>query len=848
MPPTINQPFQPTPIAPAAQPQATPQTASPQNLALLGALGTPGVPSQSMPTTTAPVTPPAQALSQPSAQPPAQAPTQSPTPQQMSVDDFANSIKQKYPQYQSLDNQTLAQKIIAKYPQYASQVNMQTPGTSGPPGYFSRLGSSLVNGSVGQETIGLGKGVLGTLSGISSMGQNALSGITNLASHAFGGGNISTTPTANQTFGAALAPQGLGQQVGNAEEKLGELVSPTGDISAAKDVIGATDLGDLASKIPGIGGALENGINTAKDAIQSIPYAGKAVSYVAQKTLNAIPEAAFGTTYGLTQGENPGQAVKQGGVFGALSGLGEVAGDTFNAIKGGVVDNINKALGATGKMSVQQALDRVPKALNAFETMANMADDITVKTPEGVEKTWEPAKDGFYEALQGLQQTKQNVFDAYTELAKNAGSQGAVMTGEDLGKVMNQIGAEGEDATSAFKSKAGSLINDLKDNFGSYDNQGNFTGFKDVELPRIQNFIQKINTDVNPLSDKAGAAVSDTASKALRNIMDSKIEDASFLNDIQNKQLPSVGGAETDPGKYQALRNTYSDLKSVENDMVNQLKKSYRGVGGRVGQYVEGFGSLDTILGALSHNPVEAARGVGMAGIGKLMNYLRDPEVGLQNAFEQIQDRGVGPLQNRILGGGEAEGTTASPVAPKTPPTNPIADQATGLTKANGGVTINMKGEMPTDGYAVGTGKQYEQIVPENQYSPATTAKYMTDHAGVLNQPGNHLGMWVDNGKVYYDVSTVHPDPVQASKAAKNIGEEGIYDLKNGTTIGKADYEKIISDAEAQPRGNARSVRPTGSQDTSGQEATGRTGKVKTSKSPVIGSGVGIGLKVKPTL
>lgn len=42
----------------------------------------------------------------------------------LSVQDFAAKIKQKYPQYSSLDDQTLTQKIVDKYPQYKEQVDI----------------------------------------------------------------------------------------------------------------------------------------------------------------------------------------------------------------------------------------------------------------------------------------------------------------------------------------------------------------------------------------------------------------------------------------------------------------------------------------------------------------------------------------------------------------------------------------------------------------------------------------------------------------------------------------------------------------------------------------------------
>jgi len=42
----------------------------------------------------------------------------------LSVDEFAEKIKAKYPQYKDMDNLELTNKIIAKYPVYKDQVNI----------------------------------------------------------------------------------------------------------------------------------------------------------------------------------------------------------------------------------------------------------------------------------------------------------------------------------------------------------------------------------------------------------------------------------------------------------------------------------------------------------------------------------------------------------------------------------------------------------------------------------------------------------------------------------------------------------------------------------------------------
>jgi archaellum component FlaC len=174
-----------------------------------------------------------------------------------------------------------------------------------------------------------------------------------------------------------------------------------------------------------------------------------------------------------------------------------------------------------------------------------------------------------------------------------------------------------QDTTGSFRSKINSVIGDLEQNFGTKTASGDMD-FTDTDISRIQKFIENINTDVNPMSDKAGAQVSGKTSQVLRGILDKKIEGA------------------TGEG-YQALRSQYADIKSIEDNLINQFKKSSRGIGKGVGDWVEGFGSLDTVVGLLTSNPATMAKGAGMFALGKYMKKFRDPEAKLQNIFKAIE-------------------------------------------------------------------------------------------------------------------------------------------------------------------------------------------------------------------
>ena len=391
------------------------------------------------------------------------------------------------------------------------------------------------------------------------------------------------------------------------------IASPTKAVSAAKTAI---------TEAPRVISGLEK--------IGTIPGVGKALSYATKKVLTALPESGVGAAYGGVKGEDAGKSAL---TFGALSGLGEVVGDTFQAFKGGLGENVTKALGVRGKMGVEDAIKKIPQATRALENISKMSKDIKVNDLNGVEKQFEPTKANFYETMQAYKQTRDKIYNAYTELAAKAGDVGAKFKTADFQDVIKTLNGLKENATSGWKTKIDSLVKDLTENYGQVDKNGNVI-FKDTDLTKIQKFVEKVNIDVNPQSDKPGAEVSGVLSRKLREILDSKI-------------LTSTGKS------YQKLRNSYSDMKSIEGDLLNQFKKAVGGKGGGwFSNYVEGFGGLDSILGLLGRNPSEIIRGIGVNTLGKIMQHLSDPETYLKRAFDQIKNEGKTPSDaaKRILG------------------------------------------------------------------------------------------------------------------------------------------------------------------------------------------------------
>lgn len=112
-----------------------------------------------------------------------------------------------------------------------------------------------------------------------------------------------------------------------------------------------------------------------------------------------------------------------------------------------------------------------------------------------------------------------------------------------------------------------------------------------------------------------------------------------------------------------------------------------------------------------------------------------------------------------------------------------VGNTAYDVAKANGGVTISLAGDRPTEGYAYAPNKTTERRVPAGEFTPQHIDKYIDDHYDELSKPGNHLGMWVKGGQVYLDVSRVGSPSAATIAEAQRADQLGVFDLKTFKTI-----------------------------------------------------------------
>lgn len=388
----------------------------------------------------------------------------------------------------------------------------------------------------------------------------------------------------------------------------------------------------VGSAIPFVatGGAITSSQQFAKGATQKLVTdlakqqgIKKVLGYFIKTGANILPEVAISgaTQYGVSGGDT--ESAKNVAIgAGVLSGITHVGSDIFNSvIPQTAKESAAKAFGITGKMTLKDAASgkTVNDSVGALTTINNLAPEIKVFDANGIEKTFEPTKATITELPQALYQAKNKIYQTYTDLAKETGDTGAYFGQGEFNQVVSELNKySGKGYTPAYSDKAKQIMEAIF-RYGKVNPKDGAIYFPNVNPVEIQTLIENINKDVNPLSDSAGAIVAQDASQIIRKIMDEKITSATG-------------------GQYQALRDAYSQLKTVEQPIINLYKKALRSQGTSFSNdLINGIASVDAIQGLLTRSPESAIRGGTTYVIKKIIQYSRDPEVNIQRAFKQLR-------------------------------------------------------------------------------------------------------------------------------------------------------------------------------------------------------------------
>jgi len=123
-------------------------------------------------------------------------------------------------------------------------------------------------------------------------------------------------------------------------------------------------------------------------------------------------------------------------------------------------------------------------------------------------------------------------------------------------------------------------------------------------------------------------------------------------------------------------------------------------------------------------------------------------------------------------------------------------------------------------------------------YKPQMVIDFRIKNFAELQQPGNHLGIWLDKGRMYLDVSQVgEASQVTLDKAA-DAQQLAVFDLENFKSIKTSYGEKIDSDnLNGGQVGGADGQGGAGSSGQVSEVGTGKQNKYETEQAHSTGSG-----------
>lgn len=216
---------------------------------------------------------------------------------------------------------------------------------------------------------------------------------------------------------------------------------------------------------------------------------------------------------------------------------------------------------------------------------------------------------------EAVDQTKRRIFEEYDALATQAGGQGlrietAPMV-EKLREFANRVDVRDLNPRMAAEIEAEAT---------RFEARGSYTPKEAQELVKTLNREARAfwNNPQPGLSTRAGAMTE--AAKALRETLDNTIERG--------------GGA-----GYQALKNRYGALKSIETDVAKAAQRNLANTPGGLGGMFTDVGTVVELLhGAM--DPTKLPRAIGFQAAKQWLKFTRDPNVAVTRLF-QARERGA---------------------------------------------------------------------------------------------------------------------------------------------------------------------------------------------------------------
>lgn len=304
---------------------------------------------------------------------------------------------------------------------------------------------------------------------------------------------------------------------------------------------------------------------------------------------------------------------------------------------------------------------------------------------------------------------------------------------------------------------------------------------KPKTMAQAEKNFQKIQMEFHP--DKigdAGQKISSQANNAIKVLREGGLPTQSTIkqgmNSILNKPVSELfGGASNVPAgiaptmPIKGYLEAQNKVHAARTTLIDETTKALQAHGDDV-----------TRLALTENLGLDAITANKIVNDAKALSVMKNPQKAIQETLQLSAPKGMTQVEApKAFSGAKIE-------LNKTAEEKAVAEKVYKGIKENGGVTISTKGAEPTKGFAYAPDKTTEYSVPEVDFH-ANSQKHINDfiekNKVLLSQPGNHIGGWVDNGRVYLDVSRVGEPSAKTIQEAQDAQQLGVFDLERFETI-----------------------------------------------------------------
>ncbi len=342
----------------------------------------------------------------------------------------------------------------------------------------------------------------------------------------------------------------------------------------------------------------------------------------------AIEPVADGN-YATGKAKQIGVSTALGGAGGAVAGTlaGAIAKDSPAEIDAFIRNNYRRSVKPTvaGKATASEAAKYDQQMASAIDSIVGNKANLTFADEAGAAIKGQLPKT-LEQFSQAIEQTRRGIFQQYDALAQQAGAAGAKV---DVAPIIAELNAvRYSPHVQDFSPEVGTYIDGL---IGRIGNRGS------LSATEAQDAIQHLNEMLsafyrNPNMEMASkASVNRLIANKLRVGLDAAIEDA------------------VEPG-YQALKNQYGALKSIEKDVVKRaIVTSREPQGGGIIDRMANIGSAAEVVHALV-NPKALLTAAAIKGAQMTTRYLKSPNRAVTRLFEAAERKPQAPTSQLPMG------------------------------------------------------------------------------------------------------------------------------------------------------------------------------------------------------